>query len=86
MVRITISDLSPGDDGKFITELSTWEMQTVYAGLERRFGGANINPVETTPQQPETSFSFNNANTDLDQWMDTLETQIKDLRSQLGIA
>ena len=85
MVKITISDLSTSDDGKFITELSTGETQTVYAGLERRFGGVDLNPVETTPKQQETSLSFNNSNAGLDKWMDRLEVQLKDLRSQLGI-
>ncbi|MBD2345906.1 hypothetical protein [Anabaena subtropica] len=82
MVNIKISDLSPGDEGKSINELTVWEMKTVYAGLERRYGRRR--QVETSLEEPDTN-SIPDTNAILGQWMDNLDFQIKDLREQLGI-
>lgn len=83
MVKIIISDLSPSDDEKFIKELKDWEMNTIYAGLERRYGGRR-RPVETTTEDPNTA-SIPDTTAILGRWMDNLDLQMKDLRGQLGI-
>lgn len=84
MVKIRIYDLSPDDEGKFIHELTAWEMKTVYAGLERRYGRRRQTSVSTT-EEPTTA-SIPDTNAILGQWMDNLDLQIQDLRGQLGIA
>lgn len=83
MVKIQIYDLSPDDEGKFIHELTNWEMKNVYAGLERRYGRRRQTD-ETTPTETNTA-SIPDTNAILGQWMDNLDLQIKDLRGQLGI-
>jgi hypothetical protein len=84
MVKITISDLSPDDEGKFINELTTWEIKTVYAGLERRYAGTRRTSTTPAPEEPTTE-SIPDTNAILGQWMDNLDLQMKDLRGQLGI-
>jgi hypothetical protein len=84
MVKIKVYDLSPDDEGKFIHELTAWEMKTVYAGLERRYSGRR-QEVETTAGEPTTE-SIPDTNAILGQWMDNLDLQLQDLRQQLGIA
>jgi hypothetical protein len=84
MVKIIISDLSPSDDGKFIKELTDWEMKTVYAGLERRYAGRRRTAPTPTPEDTNTS-SIPDTNLLLGQWMDNLDLQLRDLRGQLGI-
>lgn len=83
MVKIQIYDLCPEDEGKFLTELTVWEMKTIYAGLERRYGGRRQS-VENTPSEPTTE-SIPDTNAILGQWMDNLDLQLQDLRGQLGI-
>ncbi|UKP00438.1 hypothetical protein [Nostoc sp. UHCC 0870] len=85
MVKITISDLSPDDEGKLINELTAWEMKNVYAGMERRYAGRRRTPASPTPEVP-TVDSIPDTNATLNRWMDDLELQIQDLRKQLGIS
>lgn len=83
MGRITISDLYPGDESKFINELAAWEMKNVYAGMERRYGRRR-QPAAPIPEEPTTA-AMPDTNAILSQWMDNLDLQMKDLRQQLGI-
>ncbi|MBD2252255.1 hypothetical protein [Nostoc parmelioides] len=83
MVKITISDLSPDDEGKSLKDLTNWELKSVYAGLERRYGGRRNQVAE--PSEESTTPTLNDTNGTLDRWMDSLELQIQDLRKQLGI-
>ncbi|WP_427157959.1 hypothetical protein ACQFX9_20065 [Aliinostoc sp. HNIBRCY26] len=82
MVRITISDLSPDDESKFINELTTWEMKTIYAGAERSYGRRQAG--ENTPEQTNTPGT--DVDSILNRWMNDLEIRVQDLRRQLGIS
>lgn len=89
MVRIKITDLSPDDEGKLISELTAWEIESVYAGMERRFGRDTLsNSSRETPSETssETSgFSLNGMSGSISSLMDNLEVQLRDIRQSLGI-
>ncbi|HEY9803444.1 MAG TPA: hypothetical protein V6D25_24075 [Leptolyngbyaceae cyanobacterium] len=89
MVRIKITDLSPNDEGKSISELTAWEIKNVYAGMERRFGRDTMSdtPRETPSEtSSETSgFSLNGMSGSISGLMDNLEVQLRDIRQRLGI-
>ncbi len=89
MVRIKITDLSPDDEGKSISELTAWEIKNVYAGMARRFGRDTMSesPRETPSESSSESsgFSFNGMNGNISSLMDNLEVQLRDIRQRLGI-
>jgi len=89
MVRIKITDLSPEEEGKSISELTAWEIKNVYAGMQRRFGRDTMSdsPSETPSDTSSESsgFSFNGMSGNISSLMDNLEVQLRDIRQRLGI-
>ncbi|MBW4645351.1 MAG: hypothetical protein KME23_20565 [Goleter apudmare HA4340-LM2] len=86
MARITISNLSPNDDEKFIHEITLGETMRVYAGRRtRRRDARAAAQAQVQASDEELPVSFSETNATLNQWMDRLDTQIGDLRQQLGL-
>lgn len=86
MARITISNLSENEDEKFLQDVTLGETMKVYAGRRtRRRDARAAAQAQVQGSDEELPLSFNEVNGTLNQWMDRLDTQISDLRVQIGL-